>query len=375
MKAYQRRASARTNLKRYEDAAKDYNMVLDLEPNNKVAKIELDKITSKLKEEQMKLSSSTKAEIPPEIEAEETMTTKKSFENNIKTAFSSNNSIKSITDTSLSNQAKKRNTQFALKPGQIMPIDKKPHLRSKKPLKKVPITEVTNVVDRTSTLSKNSTVNRTKDSDFIIRKSSEQDSTERIESREETKQKIKIEEIDSTVVNESSPTSSIQTNTLKEEIVSISKSKGPVKKVEEDLAKSLQNVKCSSDIKSKTKPVSSVGFYGVWNGLKDASDEDKIDYLNVLQPKDYPIIFKHSLEPPVFEQILKLLFRLVTNDETKIEVASKHLYGLSKVPRISAMVMFLNQDDNNSLRRMIDDLQKCDNIRQNRKEAIKRLLQ
>ena len=164
-------------------------------------------------------------------------------------------------------------------------------------------------------------------------------------------------------------------NALKEENVSISKSKGSVKKVEEDLAKSLQNVKCSSEIKSKTKPVSSVGFYGVWNGLKDASDEDKIDYLNVLQPKDYPIIFKHSLEPPVFEQILKLLFRLVTNDETKIEVASKHLYGLSKVPRISAMVMFLNQDDNNSLRRMIDDLQKCDNIRQNRKEAIKRLLQ
>merc|ERR1712038_1442249 len=107
-----------------------------------------------------------------------------------------------------------------------MPIDKKPHLRSKKPLKKVAITEVTNVTDRTSTLIKNSTVNRTKDHDFIIRKSSEQDSTERIESREETKQKIKIEEIDSTVVNESSPTSSIQTNALKEEKVSISKSEG-----------------------------------------------------------------------------------------------------------------------------------------------------
>merc|ERR1712038_849400 len=154
------------------------------------------------------------------------MTTKKSFENNIKTAFSSNNSIKLTTDTSSSNQAKTRNTQFALKPGQILPIDKKPHLRSKKPLKKVPITEVTNVADRTSILSKNSTVNRTKDSDFIIRKSSEQDSTERIDSREETKHKIKIEEIDSTVVNESSPTSSIQTNALKEEKVSISKSKG-----------------------------------------------------------------------------------------------------------------------------------------------------
>ena len=93
VKAYQRRATARSNLKRYEDAAKDYNMVLDLEPNNKVAKIELDKVTSKLNDEQLKSSISVdKDDIAPQVKTEEAIAPIKSFENNIKSAFSSSKS-------------------------------------------------------------------------------------------------------------------------------------------------------------------------------------------------------------------------------------------------------------------------------------------
>jgi RNA polymerase II-associated protein 3 len=43
-KAFSRRAAARFALKKYEDAMADYKRVLTLEPNNKFAKIELERI-------------------------------------------------------------------------------------------------------------------------------------------------------------------------------------------------------------------------------------------------------------------------------------------------------------------------------------------
>ena len=113
----------------------------------------------------------------------------------------------------------------------------------------------------------------------------------------------------------------------------------------------------------------------MWNCLRNRSDEEKIDYLNIMQPKDYPVIFKHSLEPSVFEQIMRLLSSVVSKDVKNIEEAANHLYGLSKVPRVSAMVMFLNQGDRESLKILINDVQNCGTIRPKRKEGIKKLMQ
>jgi hypothetical protein len=44
VKAFSRRASARVELKKYEDAKADYKQVLTLEPSNKLAKTELKRI-------------------------------------------------------------------------------------------------------------------------------------------------------------------------------------------------------------------------------------------------------------------------------------------------------------------------------------------
>ena len=44
MKAYHRRATCRTHLKKYEEAKKDIEMILKIEPNNKIAQQELFKL-------------------------------------------------------------------------------------------------------------------------------------------------------------------------------------------------------------------------------------------------------------------------------------------------------------------------------------------
>ena len=375
VKAYQRRATARSNLKRYEDAAKDYNMVLDLEPNNKVAKIELDKVTSKLNDEQLKSSISVdKDDIAPQVKTEEAIAPIKSFENNIKSAFSSSKS-KQPSGASSNSTSEEGRGQIQLSQGQVMPIVKKPHLRSKKPLRRIPITEMKSSGEPNATVNQPSAFGKSQDNDFIIRKSSKQNEEQILGVSKEKKGKIKIEEIDSTETQVAQEVINEQKEECNLGKISISKSKGSVKIVEEDLAKSLENVTCSTlDLKNKTTPVSSVSFYSTWNNLRNASDEEKIDYLNVMLPKDYPVIFKHSLEPSVFEEILRLLARLTTKDAKNIVAASSHLYGLSKVPRVSAMVMFLSQDDKKNLKVLIDDVQKCGTTRQNRKEAIKKLL-
>lgn len=359
-------------MKRYEDAAKDYNVVLDLEPNNKVAKIELEKLKSKLEDEQNKSSNSNHDNKSSNVKAVETVTSKRSFENNIKSAFGS---IKSKELTSKStNDTKAENTALTqLKPGQILPIEKKPHLRSKKPLKKVPIHEIGTIEEKTLNIKE------TRDNDFIIRKSSEQGNSEKLSMDKEAKvkSKIKIEEIDSSNSSNSPQISIDQSDSFKEVTMPVSKSVGYVKKVEEDLVKSLQNVKSSNlNVKSKNAtPSSSVGFYNTWNSLQNGSDDEKIAYLNVMKPKDYPIIFKHSLEPSVFEQILRLLSRYIIDDKNNIETVATHLYGLTKVPRVSAMVMFLNADDKARLHTLVDEVEKSESTKENRKKAIKKLLQ
>jgi len=306
-----------------------------------------------------------------DAKAEETIS-KQSFEKNIKSAFRSNKS-QEPSGKSTNNAKPEKIVQTQLKPGQILPIEKKPHLRSKKPLKKISINEIGTIEEIASKMKE------TQDHDFIIRKSSEQGNSEKMDTTKElkVKTKIKIEEIDSSVSSHTPPISMEQEDDSKEEKVSVSKSVGCVKKVEEDLAKSLQSVKSSnSNVKSKTAPpVSSVGFYSTWNSLQNGSDEEKIAYLNIMKPRDYPIIFKHSLEPSVFEQILGVLSRQIIDNKENIETVSTHLYGLTKVPRVSAMVMFLNADDKTRLKTLVNEIEKSGSTKENRKQAIKKLLQ
>ena len=55
--------------------------------------------------------------------------------------------------------------------------------------------------------------------------------------------------------------------------------------------------------------------------------------------KSYSTLFNHSLESEVFEDIVAVLHGRPDAESSDI---CRHLVGLSKVPRISAMVMFMD---------------------------------
>ena len=120
---------------------KDYRKVLELEPNNKVAKLESEKIQRKLEnEEQFSSEEIRPKESDPALAKSIDSTSPKSFGDNIKQAFSSQRSKHSPMETKDGKNLE--NIRSAHKLGQVLPVEKKPHLRSKKPLRRIPITQV-----------------------------------------------------------------------------------------------------------------------------------------------------------------------------------------------------------------------------------------
>ena len=71
-----------------------------------------------------------------------------------------------------------------------------------------------------------------------------------------------------------------------------------------------------------------------------------MSFLNKLKTQDYANIFKQSMDPNIFSGILEVLSAM----EKKI---SSHLLGLSKIPRISALIMFLEKQDSERLHQLI----------------------
>lgn len=92
------------------------------------------------------------------------------------------------------------------------------------------------------------------------------------------------------------------------------------------------------------KPKSSVQFYSHW---RRHSLERRSLYLQLLGSKDYPMIFKQSLEPQVFTEILEALLQVQSG-------VGQHLLGLSQVPRISALVMFLSEQEKSFIRQLVE---------------------
>lgn len=134
IKGYLRRATSRINLGKSEDAAKDYKKVLELEPWNKDAKRELEKITSVLQKNKSNDQSSEKITKNKEHVSKENLTPAKPIEKKKK--------LKIIeVDSGKESLNLKENTAKD-DPNMVSPVDKPPHLRSKKPLKKVKVVDV-----------------------------------------------------------------------------------------------------------------------------------------------------------------------------------------------------------------------------------------
>ena len=93
-----------------------------------------------------------------------------------------------------------------------------------------------------------------------------------------------------------------------------------------------------------------------------------------MRAKDYPAVFKHSLEPSVFEQIIRVLSRY-HKECGGDEAVAKHVYGISKVPRVSAMTMFLNSTDKTQLEELVNAVvEKSEHLKSKQKNSIRNVL-
>ena len=280
-KAYMRRGVARRELGKLEDAIKDLRKAVELEPANKQAEAELE-VTAKL--------------VGNESVGEGSRRNKKTKEEPSKNIIE-----EAVITAEDSRSTRPKNQEVKLEPGQILPIVKSPHARSKKPLKRIEIAETGDVDTRPDDVS---------------------------------------------------------TKEIKGNDVQIPPSQ---KTQEKEISDKLESTSLASSGDRFKKPQSSVQFMAVWKYL---SESERISYLSLLSEADYPVIFRHSLEPPTFGGILITLQKSDYDPRRILE----HLKGLTKVPRISAIIMFMDSNERELAR---DVLSRCKNLE---KEALQPII-
>ena len=279
-KAYLRRGTARRELGDFPGAMCDFEKAVELDPKNQQAKDELEK-TMVLEAE--------KAKGP--VEKAEKTEQGQDFAGNLKAAFTKKSTKKSVR---LSPKAAPK-----LAPGQILSIQKAPHERSKKPLRRIEIIEVggDNAEDETSTAGP------------VPVRNSEPESMD-------------------VAVTSPLPTSVNAEQEISDKL---------------EAAVTLDEGKKRAD--KLKKPKTAIQFETTWRRLSDVEREG---YLQLLTEKDYPVIFKHTLEPTTFEGVVAVLSRMDSS------VAIRHLVGLSRVPRMSALVMFMEDGERAAIKKILE---------------------
>ena len=119
---------------------------------------------------------------------------------------------------------------------------------------------------------------------------------------------------------------------------SLTKSQGLARQVEKEIN---STITCKNVTTTKFKrPANAVQFSKTWTSV-----QDKVSFLNKFRTQDYPRVFKQSMEPNMFSDILQVL--------VDVQPVSPHLLGLSRIPRISALIMFLEKSDSELLKKLI----------------------
>jgi hypothetical protein len=123
------------------------------------------------------------------------------------------------------------------------------------------------------------------------------------------------------------------------------------KKVEEEILKTLSLNDDGSAAKFSKAAKTAVQFLADWKQLKTPAA--RRGYLRLLRnpSKDYAVVFKQSMEAAIFTDIVELLESDDFSDNVEL---SGHLVGLARVPRISALAMFLAADEKTKLRCLVE---------------------
>ncbi|XP_074126782.1 RNA polymerase II-associated protein 3 isoform X3 [Sminthopsis crassicaudata] len=289
LKAFARRGTARTALGKLNEAKEDFTVVLSLEPGNKQAIGELSRIKKEL--------------ILKGLWAD-------------------------VFDTSTERQ------------NLVKSIDKPFHLRSDKPLKTIIIEEIGDLVQNidlpaTNTISMLETncidtTNVIKASTFTSKKNANQGDL--LPTSDIPKAKVsKIEEITDTSILQPHANIKVESSTAHQSFSR--KNYTEVKKI------------AASFITTILPPIPANSFQLESDFRKLKNSPDMLyQYLKQIEPSLYPKLFQKSLEPDVFNQILKILHDFYI-DKEKPSLIFEILQRLSEVKRFDMAVMFMSESE------------------------------
>ncbi|KAK9880471.1 hypothetical protein WA026_011715 [Henosepilachna vigintioctopunctata] len=339
VKAYQRRAAARESMNKLDDAKLDLLKVLQLEPNNPESKNRLAKLIEKIKSSQ----STDISSIRP-------------VSNFTASRQQKNSAVRSQPDKIIVDSKESGRSKIDVeKPAVFWPsgdnvplvkaIKKPPHLRSKKPLKRIQIEEINSVKPTSPTqpnvsswprIGETSKTIKIDDFKIIEHKHPDNNCEEEENVSRENEQNIK-----QTIYSPESKKNAKNINNL-----------NVFNKNKEQLSLTKEK---AEDIELFV-PTTSVQFHSMWKRLKDLN-EKKYQYLKMLNPQNIPELFKESLESHIFSDILLILANHFTGENDEIY---EYLLYLTKIKRFGALIMFLTLNDKNCLWRMFNRIKECE---------------
>ncbi|KAL7335862.1 hypothetical protein PS15p_201278 [Mucor circinelloides] len=102
-----------------------------------------------------------------------------------------------------------------------------------------------------------------------------------------------------------------------------------------------------------TCPRTNFEFERDWKTFKGRGDDTLYQYFQVIPPREYPVIFKSSLESDQFEKMLDFVDTRYVKEKTPTDIYNV-LWGLSRVPRIDMLIMFLDKKHQQVIQRLFD---------------------
>ncbi|NXY44894.1 RPAP3 protein, partial [Ceuthmochares aereus] len=281
-KAFARRGAARVALGKLKEAVQDFEAVLKLEPGNKQAINELTKIKKELAEKEQRTHQEYPAVLIKEWE------------------------IKNI----------------------VKMIDNPLHLKSTKPLRRIPIEEIDDDAPNSDLPSTTTLVNNWRNS-TRIETTENLDQDDQLTAMDIPKAKhLKIEEVSDTLPLQ-----------LSDSMKGISSALHPSLPVDRPREK---EIKRSSQSATPVPPVpaNSFQFESDFRKFKDCP-ENMYLYLKQIEPSLYPKLFQKSLDPDLFNQILKILHDFYIEKEEP-SLILEILQRLSELKRFDMAVMFMS---------------------------------
>lgn len=314
VKALQRRATARERLGSLRSASSDLTEVLKLEPHNTAAKQQLDAIKARMGTKGVKSKSSP-----------------------LSTPIVENKPLPKVTPPPKIIQPTSEPIHKELTPEEkwtngvgenitvIKPVKKPPHLRSKRPLKLIPIQEI--LLGKTAP--------------------------------EKPPTRLQIVEIEDNLVHgDSNNNDSNKVEDTPSDIIESQKCEGDKVSSPESVKLISDTILSEKDVQSLVPPVNSVQFMAKWKYLK-GKDKARRDYLSIIDPTKIPSIFENALESDVLSDVLHLLHDNI--DTFREKTVTAYLLGLSRVKRFSALAMFLTSTDKKLLTTLLDHCKTAEN--------------